>query len=305
LLKNEHIVTIYQAGETSLVPYLVMECLEGVPLDEWLRRQGKRVAPAVAIKVAKDTLRGLNAIHQSQMVHRDIKPANLWVDKDASRVKVLDFGLTRGPTAEDRSTLTGGILGTPAYMAPEQAAGKVADARSDLFSLGIVIYEMLAGANPFARESAVASMNAVAHDVLPSLSLVRKDLPLGLVRLVESMLAKTPADRPESAAKALEAFLSIDLQGKQAPSLEELLPPPSPISKRDSKANLSEKGSGTKLASSNPQFGEKQINRQGEAKQRPVQKGKQIPDWLKGGILTFTVVLVLGLVALLLRKWLG
>jgi hypothetical protein len=119
------------------------------------------------------------------------------------------------------------------------------------------------------------------------------------------MLAKSPADRPESAAKALEAFLSIDLQGKQAPSLEELLPPPSPISKRDSKANLSEKGSGTKLASSNPQFGEKQINRQGEAKQRPVQKGKQIPDWLKGGILTFTVVLVLGLVALLLRKWLG
>lgn len=305
LLKNEHIVTIYQAGETSLVPYLVMECLEGVPLDVWLRRQGKRVTPAVAIKVAKDTLRGLTAIHQSQMVHRDIKPANLWVDKDASRVKVLDFGLTRGPTAEDRSTLTGGILGTPAYMAPEQAAGKVADARSDLFSLGIVIYEMLAGANPFARESAVASMNAVAHDVLPSLSLVRKDLSLGLVRLVESLLAKTPADRPESSAKALEAFLSLDIQGKQAPSLEELLPPPSPISKHDSKATFSAKGSGTKLAGSNPQFGEKPPNQQGQTKQTPVQKQKKIPDWLTVGILTFSVVLVLGLMAVLLRKWLG
>lgn len=301
-LKSEHVVTIYQAGETSLVPYLVMECLDGAPLDDWLRRQGKRVAPAVAIKVAKDTLRGLIAIHQSQMVHRDIKPANLWVEKDASRIKVLDFGLTRGPTTEDRSTLSGGILGTPAYMAPEQAAGKIADARSDLFSLGVVIYEMLAGANPFARESAVASMNAVAHDVLPSLTLVRKDLSLGLVRLVESLLAKSPEERPESASKALEAFLSIDIQGKQNGHLEELLPPSLPVPKSESKAGSSGRVSGPKLASFE---GKRASPRQVPEQKNELLKDKFIPDWLKVGILTFSVILFLCVVAILLRRWLG
>jgi len=301
-LKSEHVVTIYQAGETSLVPYLVMECLDGAPLDVWLKRQGKRVAPAVAIKVAKDTLRGLIAIHQSQMVHRDIKPANLWVEKDASRIKVLDFGLTRGPTSEDRSTLSGGILGTPAYMAPEQAAGKVADARSDLFSLGIVVYEMLAGANPFARESAVASMNAVAHDVLPSLSLVRKDLPSGLVRLVESLLAKMPAERPESASSALDAFLSIDLLGKRNVHLDELLPTSTPTSKSDSKAGPSVKGSGPKVA--RPEEEPASIH-QAYVQKKGILKEKPVPDWLKVGIITFSVIFSLFLMAVLLRKWLG
>ena len=216
-IKSEHVVTVYHAGETPLVPYLVMECLDGAPLDDWLKRQGNRVTPAVACKVVRDTLKGLVVIHKQGMVHRDIKPANLWVERDASRIKVLDFGLTRGPTSEDRSTLAGGILGTPAYMAPEQAAGKIADERSDLFSLGVVFYQMLAGANPFARNSAVASMNAVAYEDPPQLMTVRRDLAPPLVTLVESLLSKDSAHRPASAAAVLEVILGMDTR-LRAPS---------------------------------------------------------------------------------------
>jgi serine/threonine protein kinase len=187
-------------------------------------------------------------------------------------------------------------------MAPEQAAGKIADARSDLFSIGVVIYEMLAGANPFARESAVASMNAVAHDVLPSLSLVRKDLPLGLVRLVESLLAKSPMERPESASKALDAFLSIDLQGKQNVHLEELLPPSPPVPKSESKSGSSGRVSGPKLASFE---GERASPRQVPEQKNEILKDNSVPDWLKVGILTFSVILSLCVVAILLRRWLG
>src|SRR4051812_25696804 len=146
---HPNLVRIYDSGEHNGLPFLVMELLTGATLDDWLGANGGAARPDAAVRVAKDTLLGLAAVHKLGLVHRDIKPANLWIEEPSGAVKVLDFGLTRG--VDDGVTAEGGVLGTPAYMSPEQADGKPVDARTDLFSVGAVLYRVLTGANPFSR----------------------------------------------------------------------------------------------------------------------------------------------------------
>ncbi len=209
-VKSDHVVTIYQVGEANGVPFLAMEFLAGATLDDWLKGRGGSAAAAVIVKVAKDTLRGLGAAHDRGLIHRDIKPANLWLEADTGRVKVLDFGLTRGSGAGDVLTREGALVGTPAYMAPEQAAGRPVDPRADLFSVGVVMYQMAAGRNPFQRGDVWATLTALAVDMPPPAGSVAAGLPHGLGVLIDRLVAKNPADRPASARAALAELAEVD-----------------------------------------------------------------------------------------------
>src|ERR1022692_532794 len=134
-LKHDHIVSIYQVGEDRGAPFLAMEFLEGEPLDDRLKRQGRVPVPEI-LRIGREIAEGLEAAHEKGLIHRDIKPANLWLEGKKRHVKILDFGLARAMGDTTHLTQSGAIIGTPAYMAPEQAEGQVVDYRCDLFSLG-------------------------------------------------------------------------------------------------------------------------------------------------------------------------
>jgi Tol biopolymer transport system component len=200
-LAHPNIVAVHDVGSHEGAPYVVMELLEGEPLRE--RIKGGALPVYLAVEYAIQIARGLAAAHDRDIVHRDIKPENLFVTRDG-RIKILDFGiakLTDASSAASASavTLTGAPLGTPAYMSPEQARGTRADHRADLFSLGVVLYEMLAGVSPFRRETPAETMTAIIHSGPPEPA-ETPAWPPGLNRIVRRCLEKDPAARFQSAS---------------------------------------------------------------------------------------------------------
>src|SRR5438105_3783952 len=147
-IKHDHIVTIYQVGEDRGVPFIALEFLKGMPLDKWFDQHPKPKLIHV-VHICREMAEGLAAAHQFGVIHRDIKPANVWLEAPKGRVKILDFGLARPERDDIHLTKSGAIVGTPAYMSPEQASGAAIDHRSDLFSLGVVLYRLRTGKLPF------------------------------------------------------------------------------------------------------------------------------------------------------------
>jgi serine/threonine-protein kinase len=217
-LNHPNVLTIHDAGVHEGAPYLVSELLEGRTLRDELNAGALPVRKATdyALQMAQ----GLSAAHDRGIIHRDLKPENIFVTKDG-RLKILDFGLAklkenpqsaiRNPqssadvevptvlqTAAD-STEPGKIMGTPAYMAPEQVRGERADHRADLFAFGCVLYEMLSGARAFRRGTSVESMNAVLHDTPAEVGTTNPNIPAALERIVERCLQKQPDSRFQSA----------------------------------------------------------------------------------------------------------
>lgn len=219
-LKHPHVVTIYQVGEDRGAPFLAMEFLDGEPLDNRIRRDG-RLALGEVLRIGRESALGLAAAHSRGLVHRDIKPANLWLEGPTGNVKVLDFGLARTPAEEVHLTHFGMIVGTPAYMAPEQAESKVVDPRSDLFSLGCVLYQMCTGTLPFRGENTIAVLRALAVHDPPTVGKLRPETPPELSALVARLLAKNPEDRPASAQEVAESLCALE----QLPTTE-VLPKP-------------------------------------------------------------------------------
>ncbi len=206
-LSHPHILALFDVGTHEGSPYLVTELLEGESLQDRLRSGALPVRKAVetAVQIAQ----GLAAAHEKGIVHRDLKPANVFLTKDG-QVKILDFGLAklappRSPEERAKATTVmeatdaGMVLGTVAYMSPEQVVGKPLDARSDLFSLGIVLYEMLSGKRPFQKETAPETMAAILREDPPDLVEIRKSIPQGLARIVRHCLEKEPSSRFQSA----------------------------------------------------------------------------------------------------------
>ncbi len=212
-IEHDHIVPIFQVGQDRGVPFIAMPFLKGEPLDERLRRQG--VLPlAEILRIGRETARGLAAAAQAGLIHRDIKPANLWLEGAEGRVKILDFGLARAAGDNSQLTQTGAIMGTPAYMAPEQARGETVTARCDVFSLGCVLYKMSTGLQPFKGTDPVSTLMAVAMEQpIPPLEL-NPGIPRELSDLVMKLLEKDPDRRPASAAEVVRT-LEV-LQGKPA-----------------------------------------------------------------------------------------
>ena len=204
-IRSDHVVTIYRAGEEDGLLFLAMEFLEGANLEAWLRSQDGPPDASVVLRVARDILTGLAAAHEQGILHRDIKPVNLWVESRTGRVKLLDFGLTREIEGDDTLTKPGAVLGTPAYMAPEQARGRRLDPRADLFSVGAVLHRMFAGQSPFARPNGPATLVAVATEDPPPLI----GVPRALGQFIARLLAKDPFNRPDDANAALAELAAI------------------------------------------------------------------------------------------------
>jgi serine/threonine-protein kinase len=231
LLEHDHVVTIHEADEVDGVVYLVMPLLQGQTL-EWRLRQREPLSMADVLRIGAEVAEGLAAAHSRGLVHRDVKPGNIWLEtkdeggrmKDESGalldssfilppssfsgVKLLDFGLVRTVGASDLSA-SGALLGTPHYMSPEQARGEAVDARSDLFSLGTVLYRMATGALPFAGDSLLATLRAIQEQRPVPAHELRPDLPAGFGRLLDRLLAKAPADRMGSAAEAARELRAL------------------------------------------------------------------------------------------------
>ncbi|HEX7085104.1 MAG TPA: protein kinase [Vicinamibacterales bacterium] len=213
-LNHANILTIYEIGDCDGQPFLVAELLEGETLRAKLAAGPLPVSKAV--DYARQTAAGLAAAHARQIVHRDIKPENLFVTTDG-RVKILDFGLAKqadgladaaDSTRLHTATSPGTVLGTVGYMSPEQVRGGRVDHRSDLFSLGVVLYELLSGARPFTGDSAVETMNAILTQDPPELTVSGRALPPALAEVVRHALEKQPDERFQSArdmAFALQA----------------------------------------------------------------------------------------------------
>ena len=206
-VEHDHIVRIYQVDEERGVPFLAMELLKGEPLEDRLERGGKLPLPE-AMRVGRQVAEALEAAHETGLIHRDVKPANVWLESPSGRVKILDFGLARGSTHDVGLTQEGAIIGTPAYMAPEQSRGEAVDYRCDLFSLGCVLYRMLTGLPPFRGEDTLSTLMAVAkHQPLPP---ARLGFPQDLSDLVMGLLEKTPDKRPASAGAVAAALRAME-----------------------------------------------------------------------------------------------
>jgi serine/threonine protein kinase len=209
VLNHPNVTAVYDIGTVGGSPYVVSELLEGETLRS--RLAGGPLAPRRAIDYAIQTAHGLAAAHEKGIVHRDLKPENLFVTKDG-RVKILDFGLAKltqidavGPqtnlptTPVDAGTEPGVVLGTLGYMSPEQVRGKPADARSDIFSFGAILYEMLSGKRAFHRDTAADTMSAILREEPEDLSSTNRQVPAALDRIIHHCLEKDPEARFHSA----------------------------------------------------------------------------------------------------------
>ena len=202
-LNHPAIVAVYDTGEAETpngpLPYIVMEYVEGVTLRDIVHTEGP-MPPQRAIEVIADACQALNFSHQHGIIHRDVKPANIMISKTGA-VKVMDFGIARALADANSVTQTAAVIGTAQYLSPEQARGETVDARSDVYSLGCVLYEMLTGEPPFVGDSPVAvAYQHVREDPVPP-SQRHDDISPELDAVVLKALAKNPDNRYQTAAE--------------------------------------------------------------------------------------------------------
>ena len=209
---HEHVIPIYNVETEGDLPYLVMQFVPGHSLQTRVDEHGPLAVKEV-LRLARQAASGLAAAHAQGVVHRDVKPANILLEESVDRVLLSDFGLAR--TVDDATlTRTGTLAGTPHYMSPEQAGGQNVGPRSDLFSLGSVIYFMCTGRPPYRGDSPMAVLNRICHEPHRPLDEVNPDVPVELAELVDRLLAKDPAQRFANAneVEARCAALLADVQ---------------------------------------------------------------------------------------------
>lgn len=212
---HPHVVPIYRVNSSEDRPYIAMALVNGHSLQEHVSENGSLDVKDV-VRVSIQIADGLAAAHRQGLIHRDIKPANILMEKDVSRVMISDFGLARA-IDDVAMTQSGCLAGTPHYMSPEQVTGKEIDHRSDLFSVGSVVYFIATGQVPFRAESAFAVINKIMCDDPKSPNQVNSDIPETLSRIIGRLLEKAPADRIQSAAE-LQQILTDYLAHLQDPA---------------------------------------------------------------------------------------
>ncbi len=232
-LNHPNILSIHDIGTHDGAPYLVSECLEGQSLRQEL--SGGLLPLRRAVEYGTEIAQGLAAAHDKGIIHRDLKPENIFVTRDG-RVKILDFGLAKlarpeatseGATLEAVPTSAGVVLGTVGYMSPEQVKGEAADARSDIFALGTILYEMLSGQRAFRRDTSAETMTAILKEDPPELSTTGKQISPAMDRIVRRCLEKKPLQRFQSARD-----LAFNLEGVSGISLTTAVAPVTTAEKR-------------------------------------------------------------------------
>ena len=210
-LTHPHIVTIYEAGEEQDLAYISMEFFKGGNLVPYTQRDNLLPIPTV-VEIVILVAEALDYAHRQGVVHRDIKPANIMYNPATGQIKITDFGIAR--ITDLNKTKTGTLMGTPSYMSPEQLAGKPADGRTDLYSLGVMLYQMLTGILPFHTDSLTTLMFKIANETPPDILLVRAEVPLDLKRVMEMALQKDVSVRYQSGAELASALRDCDKLGE-------------------------------------------------------------------------------------------
>ena len=222
---NPHVIAIHHVQPTGRLPFLIMPLLAGESLAQRLKARGPLELTEV-LRIGMQAAAGLAAAHDQGLVHRDVKPANIFLEKGVERVVITDFGLARA--ADDVSmTRQGVVAGTPEYMSPEQARGEALDGRSDLFSLGCVLYEIATGVSPFRADSTIAILRRIVDEKPAAIASLAPELPPWFTQIVERLLSKDPDQRFASASEVselLEQCLSHLQQPTSVPLPTSLVP---------------------------------------------------------------------------------
>lgn len=209
ILSHPNIVTIFDAGEVDDRPYFAMEYVDGETLAD-VNKRNERFPVKDIVEIGIQLTKALNYAHCNGIIHRDVKPGNIMILADTKTVKVADFGICRIEGGNfTRATRVGDVLGTPNYMSPEQIEGKAVDARSDLFSAGIVLYQLLTGTTPFEGETFVTVAMKILRSEPEPLDKLRPDLPLSLRRAIDRSLRKQPEKRFQSGAEMAQALIAV------------------------------------------------------------------------------------------------
>ncbi|MBI3822037.1 MAG: protein kinase, partial [Planctomycetes bacterium] len=223
-ITHENVVTIHKVEKNAKHPYLAMQFVSGQTLNEKIDRAGQLSLKEI-LRIGTQMAEGLAAAHKQGVVHRDIKPANVLLENGVERVKITDFGLAR--VGDDASlTQSGTVAGTPMYMSPEQANGETVDQRSDLFSLGSVLYVMCTGRAPFRANTTMAVMKRVCEDTPKAIRTVNADIPAWLEAIVTKLHAKKPGDRYQTATEVADVLGEhlAELQAGRAGSVSDRSP---------------------------------------------------------------------------------
>jgi len=247
-LKHPNIVHVYDFDYDPLDEsyYMVMELVNGETLKDRLyelEQKGERMALTEVLRITREAANALYYAHRAGMIHRDVKPANLMIDKvEADRVVLTDFGIAKIVTGS-QFTMTGGLIGTPAYMAPEQGVGETGDERSDLYSLGIIFYQMLTGELPYDADTPLALVLKHVNEAIPSAHMINPALPLQVDDIIDRLMAKNPEVRYQNANELIEDIeaFEADLKSGQVKPISSAPPVVSlpPLEKRPSRPNES------------------------------------------------------------------
>ena len=212
ILSHPNIVTIYDVGVDGDKPYIAEELVDGMTLADMMRSE-RKISPAEIVDIGIQLARALDYAHKRGIIHRDVKPGNIMLVANTTTVKVADFGICRidaGDSAElTQHTALGDVLGTPNYMSPEQVMGQKVDARSDLYSAGVVLYKLLTGSLPFEGDSIITVAVKIAQTEAPNIEKLRGDVPLALRRVVERALRKQPDKRFQTGEEMAQALSAV------------------------------------------------------------------------------------------------
>ncbi len=210
-ISHDNVVSIHHVGDHNGAAYLVMPLLKGMSLETFFQKKG---LPTItqAVRIAREIAAGLAAAHKQGLIHRDVKPANVWLESPNGRVKLLDFGIAKPAASAHLSAITeaGVVMGTPSFMSPEQARGHAVDSRSDLFSLGAMLYRLCAGVPPFSRPSVMETLTALVSESPVPVQVRNPAIPPALADLIHRLLAREPSGRPVSADAVIKELRQIE-----------------------------------------------------------------------------------------------
>ncbi|MEM6530871.1 MAG: serine/threonine-protein kinase, partial [Chloroflexota bacterium] len=222
-LQHPHILSMFDYGVEDDLLYLVMAYIDGGSLGDW-QREDSVPPPADVVRVLREVAGALDYAHRQGIVHRDIKPDNILIDSEGHAM-LADFGIVKIAGGDENLTATGGIVGTPAYLAPEQGAGEEVNQSSDIYALGVVVYELLTGRQPYRADTAIQVIIKHMSDPVPDIMAEVPDLPEAIGPVMKRALAKTPEDRYQTAMEFSEDFARV-FSGEQGNTS---VPSPVPI----------------------------------------------------------------------------